>query len=114
VKQAAEQMAKPTPGPWETDGLTIEAPAGIGSDMRVKLATLSHFVPQPERQANARLMAASQAIADRAMFFTMLVEGHLQDDSRETGVTLERLTEALYALRAQIADATGERVEVAA
>jgi hypothetical protein len=45
-------------GDWETDGLTITTPASLFSERRMELATMSHFVPMPERIANARVMAA--------------------------------------------------------
>lgn len=52
---------------------------------------------------DARLIAAAPETAEKAMAFTLLVERHLRDGSASES----EIAEAMYALRAHIAKATG-------
>lgn len=57
-------MDKHTPGPWDTNGLRIWAKFAYSDSQAFELATMSHFVPCTEREATARVMAASPELLE--------------------------------------------------
>ena len=94
--------AKHTPGPWTADGTSVDGPDGEC------VCSVTHYPkPTPRQSANARLIAAAPTTASMAMDFTMLVESFLRPEVAPRNVTESELAEAMYALRAHIAKATG-------
>jgi hypothetical protein len=95
--------AQHTPGPWHADRLTVLCAKGS----LVAEVHEDYFTHTEEDAANARLIAAAPTTAQMAMDFTLLVERYVRDDIGEPPVSDAELAQALYALRAHIAKATG-------
>lgn len=99
-----QSTTKHTPGPWLEPG-TFGA-----SRFEVQGGHPTRRIAVVDRIEDARLIAAAPETAEKAMAFTMLVErfvrGNDIGDPRKP-VTESELAEAMYALRAHIAKATG-------
>lgn len=106
--------AKHTPGPWYADKIEDRAAYNIfphgATYALLQVAGPFHDGAHPygiAAEANARLIAAAPTTASMAMDFTMLVESFLRPEVAPRNVTESELAEAMYALRAHIAKATG-------
>lgn len=103
-------MDKHTPGPWDTNGLRIWAKFAYSDSQAFELATMSHFVPCTEREATARVMAASPELIEAC---ELMLQWFAAEDDHSlmpdfyARVDLCRRVE--IAVRAALAKARGEK-----
>ena len=100
--------AKHTPGPWEIHGDDDLTTVEIRDSRGLAIAEVGDC--STEDQANARLIAAAPRTAQMAMDFTLLVERFFRGGDgcdMRAPATESEVAEAMYALRAHIAKATG-------